>query len=265
MLSQVTAVNYIGKVGNGRTTPVRLEAISDDGEYVELVGKFSGGCERGVTNLAVEAVCAALAADLGLPIPEPFIVEVERDFITHIPDADVKTILQRSCRLGFGSKHLPPGYFTWALHSELHESSRPAALAIYVFDCLIQNIDRMPKRPNCLTNGQSIGIFDHEIALNTSGVVLWKPPWESGGLDDFANPDKHIFFSNLKSYSGRYAELTNIEERWESIPADRFQSYESAIPSDWTKGPEVQDMLNYLLDVKSNLHNCFVEIRRILS
>lgn len=193
MLSQVTAINYIGPVGNGRTTPVRLEAMTDDGEYVELVGKFSDGCDRGVTSLAVEAICAALAADLELPIPEPFIVEVESDFITHIPDLNVKTILQNSCRLGFGSKHLPPGYFTWAANSELHESSRASALAIYVFDCLTQNIDRSPENPNCLTNGQAIGIFDHEIALNTNSVLFWKPPWEPGGLQDFALPDKHIF------------------------------------------------------------------------
>ena len=265
MLSQVTAVNYIGAVGNGRTTPVRLEAVTDDGEYVELVGKFSGGCDRGVTSLAVEALCAALAADLDLPVPEPFIVEVEPDFITHVPDTNVKAILQQSCRLGFGSRHLPPGFFTWARNSELHDRSRSTALAIYVFDCLVQNIDRTPENTNCLTNGQAIGIFDHEIALNTSGVLFWKPPWEPGGLDDFAKPEKHIFFSNLKSYSGRYDELISIEKCWHAIAIDRLESYASAIPSDWMPGSEVQDMLGYLIDVKSNLRECFAEIRRVLS
>ena len=220
MLSQVTAVNYIGAVGNGRTTPVRLEAVTDDGEYVELVGKFSGGCDRGVTSLAVEALCAALAADLDLPVPEPFIVEVEPDFITHVPDTNVKAILQQSCRLGFGSRHLPPGFFTWARNSELHDRSRSTALAIYVFDCLVQNIDRTPENTNCLTNGQAIGIFDHEIALNTSGVLFWKPPWEPGGLDDFAKPEKHIFFSNLKSYSGRYDELISLSLITSPSPRD---------------------------------------------
>lgn len=265
MLSQVTAVNYIGAVGNGRTVPVRLEAITTDDEYVELVGKFSAGCDRGVTSLAVEAICASLAADLELPIPEPFIIEVETDFISHIPDDTIRQILQNSCPLGFGSKHLPAGFFTWATKSDVHDRARDTALSIYVFDCLIQNIDRKPVNPNCLTNGSELGIFDHEIALNTSGVLFWEPPWERGGLDDFAHQDKHIFFSNLKSYSARYTELEKIEARWQDLPTERLRSYTTSIPGEWIQGSEVQEMLNYLLDLKSNLKESFGEIRRILS
>lgn len=171
MLSQVTAVNFIGAVGNGRTKPVRLEALAEDGTYVELVAKFSAGCDRGVTSLAVEAICAALAADLDLPIPEPFIVEVEPDFLFVVPDPEIRDILQASCPLGFGSRHLPSGFLTWPGYSQVHEASRATALAVYVFDCLIQNIDRSPKNPNCLTDGKEFGIFDHEIGhLSSAGA-----------------------------------------------------------------------------------------------
>ena len=45
-----------------------------------------------------------LAADLDLPVPEPFIVTVEADFIQAIPDATAKAQALNSPRVAFGSK-----------------------------------------------------------------------------------------------------------------------------------------------------------------
>lgn len=265
MLSLITAVSYLGAVGNGRTRPVRLEAIDEAGQYVETVTKFSAGCDRGVTNLAVEAICASLAVDLGLPVPEPYLVQVDRDIIDEIPDSELQNLILASEPLGFGSKQLPPGFFTWALNTPIHADMIFDALGVYVFDCFIQNIDRKPKNPNCLTNGTKIGIFDHEISLNTKGVLFWKAPWETGGLDDFASPDKHIFYNGLCGSSNAAIHLHAVAERWQAISAKRIEEYGRAIPPGWQRGNEVQDMLNYLNDLISNLDNAMAKVRRVLS
>ncbi|MGH8556989.1 MAG: hypothetical protein ACRESZ_05905 [Methylococcales bacterium] len=44
------------------------------------IAKFSAGCERRAMALAVEGITAMLEADLDLPIPEPFCVQVDDEF-----------------------------------------------------------------------------------------------------------------------------------------------------------------------------------------
>lgn len=265
MLSLITAVSYLGAVGSGRTRPIRLEAIDETGHYIETVTKFSAGCDRGVTNLAVEAVCASLAVDLGLPLPEAFVVQLDRDIIDEIPDSELQELILASDPLGFGSRQLPPGYFAWALNTPIHADMVIDALGVYVFDCFLQNIDRKPTNPNCLTNGTKIGIFDHEISLNTKGVLFWKAPWETGGLDDFASPDKHIFYNGLRGSGIAATQLSSVAQRWQTISAKRIEEYGSTVPSGWLQGSEVQDMLIYLQDLICNLDDAMAEVRRVLS
>lgn len=52
MLSHVTAVRFDGRVQSGRTAPCRLTCEAADGTDVEVVAKFSDGCDRKVTALA---------------------------------------------------------------------------------------------------------------------------------------------------------------------------------------------------------------------
>lgn len=80
MLRPVTAVRFDGRTKVGRTAPCRLTCAHSNGAKVEVVAKFSGGCDRTVASLVIESLTAMLGADLGLPVPEPFIVVVDDDF-----------------------------------------------------------------------------------------------------------------------------------------------------------------------------------------
>ena len=46
---------------------------ADTDHPLELFCKLSAGCDQGVTSLAREVVAACLAADLGLPVPIPYL------------------------------------------------------------------------------------------------------------------------------------------------------------------------------------------------
>ena len=89
--------------------PVRLACETAVREEVEVVAKLSARCDRGVTALVAEAIAAMLAADLDLPVPEPFLVRLEPDFVDAIADSEVAAIARNSSPLAFGSKKLPPG------------------------------------------------------------------------------------------------------------------------------------------------------------
>ena len=77
MLDMVIAVRFDRRMGTGKTKPMLLACTAPDGSDVEVVAKVSAGCERGVGGLVAEAIAAMLAADLDLPVPEPFLVRLD--------------------------------------------------------------------------------------------------------------------------------------------------------------------------------------------
>lgn len=100
-------------MGNGRTRPCLLAALPENGgdneEEIEVVAKFSGGCERGTVALIAEAVAALLARDLGLPAQPPFQVVIPSGFAGLIPDASAAALFRTGGSLAFGSKFLGRG------------------------------------------------------------------------------------------------------------------------------------------------------------
>lgn len=98
----------------------------------------------------MEAIAAMLATDLDLPVPEPFLVALEPEFIAGLPDEIVATMARRSSPLAFGSQHLPPGYTSWPVGKAIPKEALATAAEIFAFDALIVNDDRRPENPNCL-------------------------------------------------------------------------------------------------------------------
>jgi hypothetical protein len=108
MLRQVTAVRFDGRVGSGKTHPCRIACADAEGDEHELIVKFVAGCERKIPGLIAEAVTAILGIDLDLPVPEPFLVKVELDFVGTIPDDEMSALARASLGWNFGSKNCRP-------------------------------------------------------------------------------------------------------------------------------------------------------------
>jgi hypothetical protein len=65
MLTRVTAIEHHSVITSGRTRPSRIVCERADGTIVEIVAKFSAGCEEKEASLAREVIAACLAGDLG--------------------------------------------------------------------------------------------------------------------------------------------------------------------------------------------------------
>ena len=165
MLDRVTAIRFDGRVQTGRTMPCRLSCETATGDEVEVVAKLSAGCDRGVGALVSEAIAAMLAADLDLPVPEPFLVRLDPEFVATIPDQTVAEIARRSNPVAFGSKSLPPGFTSWPVGKSVPKDALNIAAEVFAFDALIANADRRRENPNCLFSGTNLAILDHELAL----------------------------------------------------------------------------------------------------
>jgi len=249
----------------GRTGPL-LSACEVDGENeVEVFVKLSAGCDQNVVNLAREAIAACLAADLGLPVPKPWLVEIPPEVIPVVTDAQIADKLRHSCPVAFGSTRTP-GYTAWSTGQRLSDAMRPMASGILLFDAIIQNPDRGSVRPNCLVSGNELRIIDHEAAF-THTLVLprssWVAPWVLGGMNILSTPMFHIFVHQLK---GAPIDFAPIKSRWTALSDARLQEYEEAVPPDWAAArADIDAALKLIADARDNIDACIRELGRILA
>lgn len=262
LLSRVTAIEFIRTMNVGRTGPALLLGEKPDFNTIEMVTKFSHGCDQKEINLAGEVIGACLAADLGLPVPEPFLVEISSEFIDSIPDAQFRTKVATSNRIAFGSSHLTGQYSLWSNGSLLSDFMIPSAAAIMTFDGIIQNPDRRSDNPNCLTRGEELRIFDHELAFTHGMVIGWKAPWTIGGLSVLETPGFHIFKTSLQ---GKLIDYHPIRASWLSLTDERIASYGSSIPPEWSNASNfVASALQLVKNARDNIDACLTELDRVL-
>jgi hypothetical protein len=263
MLSQVTAIRFDSRVQSGRTVPCRLTCGAADGTEVEVVAKLSDGCDRKVTALVMEAIAAMLAADLGLPVPEPFLVTMEPEFIAGIPDPNVAAMARHSSPIAFGSKHLPPGYTSWPVGKTIPKDAIATAAEIFAFDALAVNSDRRPENPNCLFNGSNLAIYDHEMAFFKEGIIFWQPPWVIGSLESYKQTKCHLFSEQL---CGKEVNLDRFAGAWLTVTDERLAAYRAALPDEWNSaGQHADQALLYIGQVRDNIEAALQEVRRVIS
>lgn len=198
-----------------------------EGEEVEVVVKLRCHPQIFPGAFVSEAICSLFATDLGLPVQQPYQVQVDREFANTVPDPQLRPIIEASAGLNFGSKKWGPGYTIWPRDQNPPRAMRQAAMEIFAFDGLIQNPDRLAKNPNCVFLGDEFLLYDHETAFSNFYALFSKGPWEPTGLD---NLKEHIFRDVLR---GQALELDRLQGALEALAPQRFQAYIDAIPSEW--------------------------------
>lgn len=265
MLSQINANRFDGRVGSGKTWPCLLSCSAPDGDEVEVVAKFSAGCERGVGGLVAEAIVAMLAADLDLPVPEPFLVDFDDGFVELIGliDRPLADRAAASSPIAFGSKKLPAGFALVLPDKSIPIDLRAQACEIFAFDALIQNPDRRPDNPNCLIDGRSFAIFDHELAFMTSQIIGWEPPWTVGSLEHLRRTaGRHLLFDSIKKKPQGFDRLRGA---WRAVSDRRLQEYQQALPPAWAADSVTEETLDYLRQVRDHIGPALAEVERVLS
>lgn len=246
----------------GRTGPVLAACETDAGEEVEVFLKLSAGCDQKVVNLAREAVAACLAADLGLPVPKPWLVEISPEILPAVTDTAIAKKIRESSPVAFGSTRTS-GFSVWNTGQRLTDPMRSTAAGILLFDAIIQNPDRRTENPNCLVRGDELRIIDHELAFAHRLILLWRAPWTLGGMSNFETPGRHIFVQALK---GVPVDFGGITTRWAALSDARLQKYGRGIPAEWADArADVDAALKLIGAARDNIDACIAELGRILA
>ncbi len=264
MLSEVIALDFMRSAPKGKTGPAVLTCETGDGTTVELVAKFSAGCEERTVNLARETIAACLAGDLGIPVPEPFLVRVPADFVSALPDRDVRERVERSCPVAFGSKLVTGGYSEWNDADSLSETMVQVAGAAFAFDGIVQNPDRLRgQNANCLVRGAELRFIDHELAFSHRLILGWIGPWVTGGFQHMTQGRGHIFSAKLRH---RVIDYDAIKAAWNGLSDHRLEAYGEAIPSEWASAAaDVHAALLLIREARDKIDECLDEMRRVLA
>lgn len=259
VLRRLEAVQFIGDVGSGRTLPVIAAAEDAAGDVHEVVLKFASRCDLGTNSLTVEVIAACLAGSIGLPISEPFLVDLSPDWRETLPP-DIRRRVSEFDNLAFGSRLIFPQWPAWTVASRLSPAMVQTAAEILAFDAFVENVDRREGNPNCLVSGDQIRIFDHELAF-PRGLIGGRP-WSVGGMNPLTQPPgRHIFHDQLVSQG---IDLPSIRAKWAALRDEDIDEYGAAVPAEWHEAGFVGDILTKIRQVRDNLTGCMAELERIL-
>jgi hypothetical protein len=266
MIQFVDAIDFVQVASGGRNEPLILQCQRADNSFIDVFAKFSAYCDEGVTNLGREVISALLGADLGLPVVEPVFVRTTPQWLSALPDSARATRLAGACPLAFGSVRAGAGFALWRPTSAIPDVMRQQAAEVFAFDALIQNIDRTPKKPNCLVRLTELRVIDHEAAFAHYLPIIgqpWIPPWKIGGADYLARPGAHVFFQGLR---GKSLDLSRFRDAWRGLNDATIDSYSIVMPPQWAAGTaNFGHAIRLIKDVRDNIDLCITEIGRVLT
>lgn len=251
MLPLLTATRFLKVMGSGRTQPCLIACEDAEGSEVEAVVKLRAHPQIAPGAFVAEAMCSQFASDLGLSVPPPYAIQIDRYFAATVPDPTLRPIMEASAGLNFGCAKWGPGYTIWPRDQNPPRAMRQAAMEILAFDGLIQNPDRRAVNPNCVFLGDDFLLYDHEAAFSNFLVLFAKPAWEPGGLDFLRD---HIFRAALR---GQALELDRMHGALEAVDSTRIQGHIDAIPSEWD-GESITRV-----NAAEHLLNCIPQFDRI--
>jgi len=251
-LPVIEALNPFNLFSYGTTAPMAVWGVdTSTGERSRFVVKFKNSGRMSTTSSAFELIGAWMAMELDLPVVEPVLVNVSSDFVeTAIKGRDGYRTAMQSQGINFGCKYLE-GYTNipnsaFSLPAHLLETAK----LIYVFDMFIANTDRGHQRPNVISNGSKLLIYDHELAFSFLQILPFMrnpTPWilNEADRDLYKN---HFFFkmlNELKPDLGREVALLDC------FNTDFWVKVYKALPPDWIND-QILEIESYLTSIVRN-------------
>ena len=152
------ATRYLQPLREGGSLPAVV--ATDAGLFV---GKCRGAGQGPKAHIA-ELIVGMLAQRLGLPVPEPALVEIGSAFGRAEPDPEIQEILSRSHGINVGARYLD-GAFNFDSFAAREIVDARFASDLVWFDAYTTNPDRTHRNPNILIWQRRPFLIDHGAAI----------------------------------------------------------------------------------------------------
>jgi hypothetical protein len=163
-LERLIGTRYVVPLREGGSLPAVVETIQADETTPggAFVVKFQGA-GQGAKALIAEAIVAALAQALDLPVPTPAVVELAAGFGKAEPDPEIQDVLRGSVGENFGLAYLS-GALAFDPATDRDVDTQLAAEIVWL-DAFTTNVDRTPRNTNLLLWQDRLWLIDHGAAL----------------------------------------------------------------------------------------------------
>jgi hypothetical protein len=215
--------------------------------------------ERGEGGLVCELLASCLATHFGIAVPEPALVMIEHDFAELVALAEQKKAghLRKSVGLNFGSRQLSD-VTAWPVDKAIPEAMWQAAVNVFAFDALVQNPDRRFSNQNLFTRGDTLFVFDHELAFSfLLDIAPSRTPWR---LDRQAYLTDHVFYRQLRS---KPIDLKGFVHALRDLPGRHLDATLAEVPSEWNN-EDLGKIERHLRAVSNHAGEFAEEIRKRL-
>jgi HipA-like kinase len=216
--------------------------------------------ESGVVGLMCELVASLLAKELGLPVPEPAVVEVDPSIAELLPQDDhrLAETIRRSGGLNFATRVVVGGLGTWPVDRAIPGAIRSVAMEIFAFDALTQNADRRFDNPNLLSSNEQVYMIDHDQAFSfLYALNANAPAWNVVGLGFL---EQHVFYRGLK---GKPADLGRFREALQSLSDAKIDSISEDIPDEW-RNEKLPRVISHIKDARDHAEELVEQVTRRL-
>jgi hypothetical protein len=224
------------------------------GEYVVKLRGYVQ--ERGLLS---ELLGAKLAAHFGLASPLPALIFLDQALADLIAKAEPSKATQSigSVGLNFGTQELI-GFNTWPVDKQIPEVQWEAAVNVFAFDALIQNPDRRYINPNLMAKGDTMVVFDHEVAFSFLLDISPSPsPWDLNGRGYLR---EHVFFRQLKS---QLIDLKPFTAKLIELSSGALHEIFADVPQEWNNENGLR-IAQHLSAMRDHAEEFAEHIRRFL-
>ena len=259
-----TPLTIVRTFGTGANQPVLMRGVTRHGEKEDIVVKLMASERMDPGRSMRELVAAMLARRIGLNVPEPCLTIIDEGAVSLGKTESMRERLQDSLGINFSCVHVK-NLFPWAVADELPTRMRGNALKVFVFDLLIQNVDRTKGaggKPNLFTVEGEFYVLDHELSFSFLDMLIpSSTPWRFTQHDIGHFIRNHVLYGSLKRKNLDFSALENMLEPLD----DSFWSeIQLLLPSDWPAA-QADKIKQHINSVKLNFVLFLKQIKQILS
>ena len=260
--AKLIAGEYRRTESNGRSRPLRVDCVAEDGTRRECIVKLRApGVQDGnpwALCLSREVVGAILARRLGLRVPDYGVVWFTPDFIR----ASANTAEGPRIAANEG-----PNFASFVVDAALEITGTdrlPRELEpwanLLTFDAFSFNADRTIGNPNVLWDGDDLHLIDHGMLAPTWTAAA--DGLAGGSLFDDRYIPLHVSYGIIRS---RGASFDHVRLAWAREVTAAFLRWAiDQVPAAWATGPERRELLDFLSARAGIADGQVGELRRVV-
>lgn len=244
----------------GANKPLLITGVDVNGNKGDFVVKFRSAERMSYEASMRELLAAFIAIEMEIVIVNPVLVNISQNFVDLLLGDNAWQYASTSLGFNYGSEYIKD-YSTLIISQRLNNNQLPYAQTIFAFDILIQNSDRRVDKPNMITDGKEIVIFDHELAFGFIFDLFKNPrPWEIRE-SDMQWINNHCLFPKIK---GENFDFDDFSQRLDNLDNNFWDQAWNLIPNEWCS-EQFNLIRNHITAILENKGAFILELKKLMS